>query len=218
MCHYISDVLAVCTLVGTSEAACGSISDNRRSQDLRAVPIDLIWTAYLVYLENNEIEEIRENDFKYTHNVCRLYLQDNRIRFLHPKAFSNMKGLQLLYLQNNKLDSSQFHSKMFYGHKSLIHLWLHNNEFQRLPWDIFRPSDYRGSDGHPPSLKLSLGRNPIKCDLSSCWLKQGAEAGWLTWALANVNGAPQCVDTQTTWPDIGVDCVHFGVYCFSIHF
>ncbi len=194
-------------LVGNAEGVC-TYSGNRflcASKDLRVIPNDIKNVAY-VNLENNEIEEIPENVFPAT--VTTIYLQDNRISIIHPKAFSVLKNLHYLNLQNNKITSSQFYPKMFYGKRNLVYLYLHNNELDTLHWDIFSPSDYRGSGGHPYNLQLSIGRNPMKCDLTTCWMKSGAEDGWLKWVKEW--SVPQCVDTRVTWPNIGVDCAQFG--------
>ncbi len=207
-------MLLTCIVGGKSEAVCRQVHHTYfcQSKDLRAVPDGIQSNVYHAHLYNNEIEELKENDFVTATSVHNLYLQNNRISIIHPKAFSAMTILTRLHLQNNKLKSSQFYPKMFYGLTRLAEIQLHNNDLERFLWNMFSPSDHRASDGHPPSLKLSLGGNPVKCDLtSSCWLKEGAEDGWLTWITVDgAESVPQCVDTQAIWPNIHVDCAHFG--------
>ncbi len=200
-----------------SEDVCKRVSNYFRceSKDLRSIPQDTVWThVRYIRLQNNEIEEITENDFTAgtTTGVWELSLQNNRISIIHPKAFSRLTYLRSLYLHGNKLKYSSFQPKLFYGLIRLTQVQLHSNEFDVLPWYMFSPSDYRTSDGHPPSLKLSVGRNPMKCDLTACWMKHGSEDGWLSWiAVDGEESVPECVNSLT-WPYIGVNCAQFGMY------
>ncbi len=149
-----------------------------------------------LYLDNNEIEVIRQNSFSHL-SVCeyldlsgnkihtiesgawdgllslrKLYLNSNELEILRPGMWSHLNNCTFLDLSDNKIHAIQ--SGTFQdGLSSLETLWLYGNELTTLQWTVF------GKE-HPEQLELHLFGNPLVCNSSLCWIKQGEQHGWVT--------------------------------------
>ncbi|CAB1315667.1 unnamed protein product [Coregonus sp. 'balchen'] len=70
---------------------------------LLSVPENIPADTLMIDLQNNDITEVTEDDFKGINKIYALFLVNNKISKIHPKAFRNMDRLQLLYLSYNQL-------------------------------------------------------------------------------------------------------------------
>nr|XP_023655484.1 asporin [Paramormyrops kingsleyae] len=115
---------------------------------LKGVPKNIPTDAFLIDLQNNKINEIKENDFKGINNLYALFLVNNKITKIHPQAFRNMKHLQLLHLSYNLLN--QVPSNL---PSSILELRIHDNKINRIQKDAFK--------GMRSLHVLELSANPI---------------------------------------------------------
>ncbi len=189
---------------------------------LTKVPRDIPTEALRVDLYRNQIEVIRENSFSNL-SVCEqlqlwrnkihtiergawnglvslntLYLNNNEIKVLHNNTFNGLTKLQTLHMHRNEITHVQ--PKTF-DNMNLSTLLLDHNELSTLPWTVF------GKE-HPAQLTLRLRDNPVVCNRSVCWIKQGEQQGWVTWRY-NVY-KPDCRNTNTDWDNISLSCSHLG--------
>ncbi|KAK7136806.1 hypothetical protein R3I93_016996 [Phoxinus phoxinus] len=117
-------------------------------QGLTKVPKDIPANTLLVDLQNNDITEIKEDDFKGLDNLYALFLLNNQISKIHPKAFRNMDKLNILHLSYNLLTQVPENLP-----KNIQALRLHDNKISRLPKGAFR--------GMQSLNVLELSANPI---------------------------------------------------------
>ncbi|TKS71432.1 Asporin Periodontal ligament-associated protein 1 [Collichthys lucidus] len=68
-----------------------------------SVPEKIPEDTVILDLQNNDITEIKEDDFKGLHKLYGLFLINNKISKIHPKAFRHLNHLRLLYLSYNLL-------------------------------------------------------------------------------------------------------------------
>ena len=109
----------------------------------------------------------------------KLDLSHNKIIIVHEDTWQGLQSLRELDLRWNEIEV--IHSNGLGGLLHLDTLYLHANELTTFMQDVFNPDDYPDSDGHPEHLTLSLSGNPFQCDNTMCWLKEGADQGWITW-------------------------------------
>uniref|UniRef100_A0A8C1M304 Asporin (LRR class 1) n=1 Tax=Cyprinus carpio TaxID=7962 RepID=A0A8C1M304_CYPCA len=102
-------------------------------QGLTKVPKNIPANTLLVDLQNNDITEIKEDDFKGLDNLYALFLLNNQISKIHPKAFRNMNKLKILHLSYNLLTQMPENLPT-----SIQSLRLHDNKISRLPKGAFR--------------------------------------------------------------------------------
>ncbi|XP_051551401.1 asporin-like [Myxocyprinus asiaticus] len=117
-------------------------------QGLTKVPKDIPANTVLIDLQNNDITEIKEDDFKGLVNLYALFLLNNQISKVHPKAFRNMDKLKILHLSYNEL--TQIPDNLPKGIQSLR---LHDNKISRIPKGAFK--------GMQDLNVLELSANPI---------------------------------------------------------
>lgn len=117
-------------------------------QGLISVPEKIPEDTVMIDLQNNDITEIKENDFKGLDKLYGLFLINNKISQIHPKAFRNMVHLRLLYLSYNHL--TQIPSNL---PPNVIELRFHENRISRIQKDAFK--------GLRKLHVLELGANPL---------------------------------------------------------
>nr|XP_043879906.1 asporin [Solea senegalensis] len=117
-------------------------------QGLIAVPEKIPEDTVLIDLQNNDITEIKENDFKGLHKLYGLFLINNKISKIHPKAFKNMDHLRLLYLSYNLLTEIPANLP-----PNVIEIRFHENKINRVQKDAFK--------GLRKLHVLELGANPL---------------------------------------------------------
>ncbi|TRZ01622.1 hypothetical protein DNTS_022974 [Danionella cerebrum] len=117
-------------------------------QGLMKVPKNIPANTLLVDLQNNDITEIKEDDFKGLDNLYALFLLNNRISKIHPKAFEKTNKLKILHLSYNLLTQMPENLPV-----SVQSLRLHDNQISKLPKGAFR--------GMHDLNVLELSANPI---------------------------------------------------------
>ncbi|KAK3536517.1 hypothetical protein QTP86_013841 [Hemibagrus guttatus] len=115
---------------------------------LMSVPRDIPADTLMIDLQNNDITEIKEDDFKKLSNLYALFLVNNQISKIHPKAFQNMQKLRLLYLSYNFL--TQIPENL---PKNILELRIHDNKISRIQKDAFK--------GMQSLHVLEMSANPI---------------------------------------------------------
>ncbi|XP_071350966.1 asporin [Trachinotus anak] len=117
-------------------------------QGLISVPEKIPEDTVMIDLQNNDITEIKEDDFKGLHKLYGLFLINNKISKIHPKAFRNMDHLRLLYLSYNLLTEIPANLP-----PNVIELRFHENNINRIQKDAFK--------GLRKLHVLELGANPL---------------------------------------------------------
>ncbi len=169
-----------------------------RGNTIRTVPANafshLSHCTYLL-LSYNEIEWIESGAFNGLISLKWLDLDNNKLSEIEPGTFNGLISLKRLNLRDNKL--SEIEPGTFSQLPALIALYLFNNKLTALPWTVF--TNGTGNITRPAGLLLELSDNPLQCDTSLCWVKQGEQDGWLTWGWSR-HGDPDCSDyAGPTW-------------------
>ncbi|XP_017305654.1 asporin [Ictalurus punctatus] len=115
---------------------------------LTSVPREIPADTLMIDLQNNDITEIKEDDFKKLTNLYALFLVNNQISKIHPKAFQNMGKLRLLYLSYNLLTEIPANLP-----KNILELRIHDNKISRIQKDAFK--------GMQSLHVLEMSANPI---------------------------------------------------------
>ncbi|XP_046882327.1 asporin [Hypomesus transpacificus] len=100
---------------------------------LISVPDKIPVNTLMIDLQNNDITEIKEDDFKGMDKLYALYLVNNKISKVHPKAFRSMEKLQLLYLSYNLL--TQIPPNL---PQNILELRIHDNKINRVQKEAFK--------------------------------------------------------------------------------
>ncbi|XP_022056357.1 asporin [Acanthochromis polyacanthus] len=117
-------------------------------QGLISIPEKIPEDTVMMDLQNNDITEIKEDDFKGLNTLYGLFLINNKISKIHPKAFRNMDHLKLLYLSYNLLTEIPANLP-----PNVIELRFHENKINRIQKDAFK--------GLRKLHVLELGANPL---------------------------------------------------------
>ncbi|XP_049588490.1 asporin [Syngnathus scovelli] len=117
-------------------------------QGLISVPTKIPSDILMIDLQNNDITQIKENDFKGLDKLYGLFLINNRISKIHPQAFKNMNRLRLLYLSYNFLTEIPANLP-----PNVIELRFHENKINKIQKDAFK--------GLKKLHVLELGANPL---------------------------------------------------------
>ncbi|XP_041837234.1 asporin [Melanotaenia boesemani] len=115
---------------------------------LISVPEKIPEDTVMIDLQNNDITDIKEDDFKGLHRLYGLFLIKNKISKIHPKAFRNMDNLKLLYLSYNLLTEIPANLP-----PNVLELRFHENNINRIQRDAFK--------GLRKLHVLELGANPL---------------------------------------------------------
>uniref|UniRef100_A0ACB8EMX5 Uncharacterized protein n=1 Tax=Sphaerodactylus townsendi TaxID=933632 RepID=A0ACB8EMX5_9SAUR len=99
---------------------------------LKEVPKEISSDTSLLDLQNNQITELRKDDFKGLHQLYALVLVNNKISKIHPKAFSPLHKLQKLYISKNNLVEIPPNLP-----NSLVELRIHENRIKKVSKDVF---------------------------------------------------------------------------------
>ncbi|KAM4587623.1 asporin [Odontesthes bonariensis] len=117
-------------------------------EGLISVPEKIPEDTVMIDLQNNDITDIKEDDFKGLSKLYGLFLINNKISKIHPKAFRNMDNLRLLYLSYNMLTEIPANLP-----PNVIELRFHENNINRVQKDAFK--------GLRKLHVLELGANPL---------------------------------------------------------
>ncbi|KAK6492127.1 leucine-rich repeat-containing protein 24-like isoform X1 [Huso huso] len=108
---------------------CGSIG-------LREIPADVPPTTQTIFLQDNSIGQIRQQDLSHLGQLHYLYLQNNSISALEPGAFHSQQQLLELALNGNRIHLVS--GDVFQGLEHLRILYLAGNQITRLHDFTFR--------------------------------------------------------------------------------
>ncbi|MGH0127004.1 UNVERIFIED_CONTAM: hypothetical protein FKN15_071427 [Acipenser sinensis] len=108
---------------------CGSIG-------LREIPADVPPTTQTIFLQDNSIGQIRQQDLSRLGQLHYLYLQNNSISALEPGAFHSQQQLLELALNGNRIHLVS--GDVFQGLEHLRILYLAGNQITRLHDFTFR--------------------------------------------------------------------------------
>uniref|UniRef100_A0A669DEX3 Asporin n=1 Tax=Oreochromis niloticus TaxID=8128 RepID=A0A669DEX3_ORENI len=126
-------------------------------QGLISVPDKIPEDTVMIDLQNNDITEIQQDDFKGLNKLYGLFLINNKISRIHPKAFKNMDNLRLLYLSYNMLNEIPANLP-----PNVIELRFHENQIDRIQKDAFKGLRKLHVLDFPSSItELSLDYNKI---------------------------------------------------------
>uniref|UniRef100_H3CAF3 Asporin n=1 Tax=Tetraodon nigroviridis TaxID=99883 RepID=H3CAF3_TETNG len=114
---------------------------------LISVPEKITEETMIIDLQNNDITEIKEDDFKGLHKLYGLFLNNNKISKIHPKALRHMDRLRLLYLSYNLL------TEIPANLPPNVRVRFHENKINRIQKDAFK--------GLKKLHVLELGANPL---------------------------------------------------------
>lgn len=159
-------------------------------QGLTKVPKNIPANTVLIDLQNNDITEIKEDDFKGLDHLYALFLLNNEISKVHPKAFRNMNKLKILHLSYNVLTRVPENLPV-----SIQSLRLHDNKISKIHKGAFK--------GLQELNVLELSANPID--------NNGIEAGafddmatlYLRIAEAKLTAVPK--DLPSSLTDLHLD-------------
>ncbi|XP_010765208.1 asporin [Notothenia coriiceps] len=98
-----------------------------------SIPEKIPEDTVILDLQNNDITEIKEYDFKGLNKLHGLFLIHNKISKIHPKAFRNMEHLRLLYLSYNHLTEIPANLP-----PDVIELRFHENKINKIQKEAFK--------------------------------------------------------------------------------
>ncbi len=172
---------------------------------LSTIPDNIPSEAVQVDIRGNPIRTVPADVFSQLSHCIWLHLDSNEIEWIETGAFNGLISLEWLYLYGNKL--SEIEPGTFSQLPALTYLFLSDNKLTALPWTVF--TDGTGNITRPASLILELDENPLQCDTSMCWTKQGEQDGWFTWSFSFTD--PECANyPDTDWPDVNLQCDTMG--------
>ncbi len=125
-------------------------------------------------LESAKISEIRPEFWNGLDSLHDLKLSKNSVNILRGGAFQNLHQLGSLYMESNQIEEVE--SGAFLGLQKIYALNFKDNKLSTVNQDIFDPTDFPDTDGHPRYLTLYLEGNPIQCDPALDWM---IEQDWL---------------------------------------
>jgi Leucine-rich repeat (LRR) protein len=112
-----------------------------------------------LYLNNSQIEVIRNRTFYGLSSLTSLHLHENHLQKLYGYEFEQLQRLRELNLQNNKLT---FIANETFSHlRSLVILRIDGNQLVNvLLWQMLPSSVIKGNS---PMQAIAMGRNPWTC-------------------------------------------------------
>ncbi|XP_045932507.1 asporin [Micropterus dolomieu] len=155
-----------------------------------AVPEKIPEDTVILDLQNNDITEIKEDDFKGLNKLYGLFLINNKISKIHPKAFRNMERLRLLYLSYNLLTEIPANLP-----PNVIELRFHENKINRIQKDAFK--------GLRKLHVLELGANPLANSGIELGAFNGLSTLYVGLAEAKLTAVPK--DLPSSMTDLSLD-------------
>lgn len=159
-------------------------------QGLIAVPEKIPEDTVMIDLQNNDITDIKEDDFKGLSKLYGLFLINNRISKIHPKAFRNMNNLRLLYLSYNLMTEIPANLP-----PNIIELRFHENNIGRIRKDAFK--------GLRKLHVLELGANPLANSGIDLGAFNGLSTLYIGIAEAKLTAIPK--DLPSTITELSLD-------------
>uniref|UniRef100_A0A8C3WR69 Biglycan n=1 Tax=Catagonus wagneri TaxID=51154 RepID=A0A8C3WR69_9CETA len=157
---------------------------------LKAVPKEISPDTTLLDLQNNDISELRKDDFKGLQHLYALVLVNNKISKIHEKAFSPLRKLQKLYISKNHLVEIPPNLP-----SSLVELRIHDNRIRKVPKGVF--SGLRNMNC------IEMGGNPLENSGFEPGAFDGLKLNYLRISEAKLTGVPK--DLPETLNELHLD-------------
>ncbi|KAL8164441.1 UNVERIFIED_CONTAM: hypothetical protein K2H54_051347 [Gekko kuhli] len=157
---------------------------------LKEVPKEISADTSLLDLQNNQITELRKDDFKGLHQLYALVLVNNKISKIHPKAFSPLHKLQKLYISKNNLVEIPPNLP-----SSLVELRIHDNRIKKVSKDVF--------NGLKSMNCIEMGGNPLENSGFEPGAFDGLKLNYLRISEAKLTGVPK--DLPETLHELHLD-------------
>ena len=100
------------------------------SENLKDLPEQLPMDATEIYLDDNDIRELKSHNFIGRKNLKTLYLNQSKIFGVENHTFNGLLSLQELHLEDNTL--TKLEGDEFQGLRILKKLYLHNNQLKTI--------------------------------------------------------------------------------------
>ncbi|XP_048345778.1 biglycan [Sphaerodactylus townsendi] len=157
---------------------------------LKEVPKEISSDTSLLDLQNNQITELRKDDFKGLHQLYALVLVNNKISKIHPKAFSPLHKLQKLYISKNNLVEIPPNLP-----NSLVELRIHENRIKKVSKDVFNGLNNMNC--------IEMGGNPLENSGFEPGAFDGLKLNYLRISEAKLTGVPK--DLPETLHELHLD-------------
>ena len=165
----------------------------------------------LLTLHGNRVDTIEAGVFRKLIQCTKIKLDSNRLRQIKEGMFDGLNALKELSLTMNRI--SYIQPRSFKSLIQLRKLYLYNNKLTTMEQNVFN------HPYHPTEVTLLLFHNPLKCNSSLCWMKQGEQEGWITWYYDFSMYAPECENYPgVVWTDVKLPCSVPGNYPQNIAF
>lgn len=168
-----------------SDCSCSHRVVQCSDMDLISVPEKIPADTLMMDLQNNDITEIKEDDFKGLDKLYALFLINNKITKIHPKAFRSMERLQLLYLSYNLL--TQIPANL---PKNILELRIHDNKINRVQKEAFK--------GMRSLHVLEMSANPLANDGIELGAFDGMSTLYIGIAEAKLTAVPKDLPSSIT--------------------
>ena len=151
----------------------------------------------------NRISAINPESFVNLSSCVILNLAANSLTGIKPESFTGLTHLERLNLVHNEITAIE--PRAFAGLTSLVELALNTNQLTTLSQDVFDPRLYM-EERDQQGVYLGLSKNPLVCDSSLCWVKEGEVQGWIYKPKTNMFTA-NCVNFPgIDWFNVELDC------------
>ncbi|KAM6457705.1 leucine-rich repeat-containing protein 24 isoform 2-T2 [Liasis olivaceus] len=131
VCLLLLGLLALQAHVCPAPCRCYSLTVECGSLGLKDIPGSVYPSTQTIFLQDNSITQIRQQDLASLLDLQYLYMQNNTISALEPGAFHNQNRLLELALNGNRIHL--INSSIFKGLEHLRVLYLSGNQITRLP-------------------------------------------------------------------------------------
>ena len=151
-----------------------------------------------LWMDHNyeKLRDMQSGTFMGLSSLEILYIHGNRIQAIPTGLFKGLHKLTEIGLDDNEI--SEIETGAFQGLDSLSKVWLYNNKLTTLESSTFT--------GLPRNIELTIGKNPLKCDESLCWLRKLEREGFISWIeLEDRPREPQCEDGRE-WKNLTLKC------------
>ncbi|CAL8336077.1 unnamed protein product [Lota lota] len=154
-------------------------------QGLISIPGKIPEDTVMIDLQNNDITDINENDFKGLNKLYALFLINNKISKIHPKAFKNMDHLRLLYLSYNLL--TQIPANL---PRNILELRFHGNRISSIQKEAFK--------GLRSLHVLEMSANPLANSGIALGAFDGMSSLYIGMAEAKLTAVPKDLPSSIT--------------------
>uniref|UniRef100_A0A8C5RF61 Leucine-rich repeat-containing protein 24 n=1 Tax=Laticauda laticaudata TaxID=8630 RepID=A0A8C5RF61_LATLA len=131
LCLLLLSLLVFQAHVCPAPCRCYSLTVECGSLGLKDIPGSISPTTQTIFLQDNSITQIRQQDLISLLDLRYLYMQNNTISALEPGAFQPQNRLLELALNGNRIHL--INSSIFKGLEHLRVLYLSGNQITRLP-------------------------------------------------------------------------------------